>query len=149
MKHETIARFRRFTIRSAAAAGALVLALALATPALAGPKSHKHRHHGHGHHGQVVYGSGHWRPLPPPHAYTARSFVVPRAMHAGYVDAYRPYYRGHVDYAPHGHAHSLYYFPTSRGGVPYYEPSYYCGRELFLGSHVGYSGPRVSFHVAF
>lgn len=149
MKHETITRFHRFTIRAAAVAGMLALAFALSTPALAGHKSHKQHHRGHGHHGRVVYGSEHGRPLPPPHAYRARPFVVPRAMYGGYVDAYQPYYRGHVAYAPHGHAHSVYYFPVWRGGVPYYEPSYYCGGELFLGSHVSYSGPRVSFHVAF
>ena len=148
MNHETISRFRRFTIRSAAVAASLALAAALSTPALAGHRSHGHYHHGHGRHGAVVHG-GYGRPLPPPYAYRARPFVVPQVIRAGYVEAYEPYYRGDAYYAPHHHVHSVYYFPVWRGGVPYYEPSYYCGGALYLGGQFSYSGPRVSVHVAF
>ena len=148
MKHDTIIRFRRFSIRPATVLSSLALALTLSAPALAGHKSHKHRHGHHHHPSKVVHRVDTWRPLPPPPP-RARHFVVPQVIRTGYVEAYRPYYRGYAHYAPHGHAHAVYAFPAWRNDVLFYEPRYYCGGELFVGNHVAYSGPHVSFHIAF
>ena len=119
-----------------------LLALALATPAFADHGHGRHRHRGHGH------GHGHARvyPAPYPPVY-ARPLYVPVFIRPAYVETYRPYYRGSVYYAPHGHVHALYTFPVVHDDVVVRESRQYCRGEVFVAGP-GY-GPHVSLRIAF
>ena len=135
-------------------ATAMILALALSTGSSFADSGRGHKHgHGHGHgkkngHHRVVYHES--RPVY--RSVVRERFVVPHRIVT--AQAYAPYYSGRAWYAPHHHAHVVYAFPVySPYGVTY-EPSYYCGHELYV-SAPGYAydtyyrsrAPRVSVGI--
>ena len=113
--------------RAIVVAGLLLGTSAVATaPALAGGRGHDHRrgprervvveHRGHGHR----------------HGVRFERFVVPRVLRHRHARDYAAYRAGSAWYAPHRHAHRVYYFPVRLRGTWVYEPHFYCGRELFI-----------------
>ena len=120
------------------------------------PKRHSngHKHHekqwkhGHrGHHDARVHAPGYDRFQP---RYATRQLVVVPGKIA-YRDAprYQAYRHGTVWYAAHRHSHAVYHFPVRTDYGAVYRPHYYCEGELFVDSHIGYRGNRVSFNIRF
>ena len=134
---------RSFLRRRIVAAVIAILALGLAAPAHADHKHKHHRHHRHGH------GHGHAQVYHAPYAPVyVRPVYVPTAIRPAYVETYRPYYRGPVYYAPHGHSHALYTFPVWHDHVLAHESRQYCRGEVFFANGPAY-GPQFSLRIAF
>jgi len=137
---------RRLKSRAAVVGGLLALTLSLTSPVLAGHGGPKH-HPRHHHPGPVAHGH-HVRPVPPPPV-RVRTVVVPTVIGRAQATTYRPYYRGQVYYAPHGHVHTVYSFPVWPDRVPAYETRYYCRGGLFVDGRASFVGPGFSLQIAF
>jgi len=136
--------FRFLNNRAAAVVGLLALTLTLSSPVLAGHAGSKHGHH----HPRAGSHRHHVRPVPRPPV-RVRTVVVPTVIRPAQIVTYRPYYRGQVFYAPHGHVHAVYSFPVWHHRALAYETRAYCRGGLFIDTGATVVGPRFSLHVAF
>lgn len=118
------------------------------------------RSHGHKHRGQHCSHTHRGHHRAPSHAhdyprYGGRHDLAPPVVfvptHIAHRDAlrYQRYHHGTVWYAPHRHAHGVYYFPVRAEYGVVARPHYYCAGELFPDSHVAYRGNQVSFSIRF